>query len=64
MQQKVRQRFRELQEMDETDGSIPWYIVDAAGTIEEVQTEINGIVESTIEKIQSEEKEIGLLWKK
>ena len=63
MQQRVRTRFSELQEMDEADGTIPWYIVDAAQSIEDVQKDINTIVESTIEKVQSEDKPVNLLWK-
>jgi hypothetical protein len=49
--------------MDEEDGQIPWYIVNAAQSIEDVQKEINTIVETTVEKVQSEEKPVGLLWK-
>jgi len=64
MQQRVRQRFSELQDMDEKDGQIPWYVVNAAQSIEEVQKEINEIVENTVEKVQSEEQPVGLLWKK
>mmetsp|Transcript_7343 Transcript_7343/g.21347 ORF Transcript_7343/g.21347 Transcript_7343/m.21347 type:complete len:228 (+) Transcript_7343:1037-1720(+) len=63
MQQRVRQRFSELQGMDEADGQIPWYIVNAAQTIEEVQQEINAIVESTVEEVHSNELPVGLLWK-
>lgn len=63
MQQRVRKRFSELQGMDEQDGQIPWYIVNAAQSIEDVQKEINTIVENTVEKVQSEEKPVGLLWK-
>jgi dTMP kinase len=62
MQQRVRQRFRELQAMDEVDGQVPWYVVNAAQSIEEVQQEINQIVESTIDKVNAEEKPLGLLW--
>ena len=64
MQQRVRQRFSELQDMDEKDGQIPWFVVDAAQSIEEVQKEINEIVENTVTKVQSEEQPVGLLWKK
>eukprot|EP00536_Pseudo-nitzschia_multiseries_P002633 jgi/Psemu1/251860/estExt_Genewise1Plus.C_350097 len=63
MQQRVRQRFSELQGMDEADGQIPWYIVDAAQSIEDVQQEINSIVESTVEKVHGDELSVGLLWK-
>jgi dTMP kinase len=62
MQQRVRQKFRELQAMDEVDGQVPWYVVNAAQSIEEVQQEINQIVESTIDKVNAEEKPLGLLW--
>jgi len=64
MQQRVRKRFSQLQEMDESDGQIPWYVVNAAQTIEDVQTEINNIVEKTVEKVKREEVPVGLLWKK
>lgn len=60
---RVRQRFSELQGMDQRDDRIPWYIVNAAQSIEDVQKEINTIVENTIEKVQSEEKPLELLWK-
>ena len=63
MQQRVRKRFSQLQEMDENEGRIPWFVVNAAQTIEEVQKEINEIVEKTVEKVHSEEQPVGLLWK-
>jgi dTMP kinase len=63
MQQRVRTRFSELQAMDEKDGRIPWHIVNAAQSIEDVQTEINRIVESTVEAVQRDDKPVGLLWK-
>mmetsp|Transcript_9543 Transcript_9543/g.20028 ORF Transcript_9543/g.20028 Transcript_9543/m.20028 type:complete len:222 (+) Transcript_9543:1-666(+) len=63
MQQRVRQRFSELQYKDEQDGRIPWYVVNAAQSIEDVQMEINTIVNKTVEKVQNEEPPIGLLWK-
>jgi len=64
MQQRVRKRFSQLQEMDESDGQIPWYVVNAAQTIEDVQKEINNIVEKTVERVNREEVPVGLLWKK
>lgn len=70
MQKRVRQRFSELQRMDENDAdkstkpSFSWYVVDAAQTIADVQRDINQIVESTIEKIDREEIPIGVLWEK
>jgi len=63
MQLRVRERFRELQGTDDASGQIPWHIVNAAQTIEEVQKEINGIVEKTIQDVQENDKPVGLLWK-
>ena len=48
--------------MDEKDGQIPWYIVNAAQSIEDVQKEINEIVESTVDKVKNEE--LSVLWQK
>jgi dTMP kinase len=62
MQQRVRERFSQLQAMDERDGKVPWYVVDAAQSVEEVQREINDIVETTVEKIQRADTPLGLLW--
>jgi hypothetical protein len=62
MQQRVRERFSQLQAMDQRDGQVPWYMVDAAQSIEDVQNDINDIVEKTVHKIQSEKTPLGLLW--
>lgn len=62
MQIRVRQRFAELQKQDETDGEVPWHVVNAAQSIEDVQKEINTIVESTISKIE-EGSPLKSLWK-
>ena len=63
MQQRVRQRFSQLQAMDERQSeAVPWYVVNAAQSIEEVQKEINDIVEKTIEKVNAEERPLGILW--
>jgi LAS superfamily LD-carboxypeptidase LdcB len=62
MQQRVRQRFSQLQAMDERDGQVPWYVVNAAQSIEEVQKEIKSIVEKTVERVNSEERPLGILW--
>jgi hypothetical protein len=62
MQTRVRQRFTELQRQDEQEADkqrqVPWHIVNAARSIEQVQEEINEIVLSTLdhlEQIQAEE---------
>ena len=62
MQIRVRQRFAELQKQDEDAGQVPWHVVNAAQSIEEVQKEINNIVESTISKIDAESP-LKQLWK-
>jgi hypothetical protein len=62
MQQRVRRRFSQLQAMDEHDGQVPWYVVNAAQAVEEVQKEINEIVEKTVEKVHLQEQPLGLLW--
>lgn len=63
MQTRVRERFSELQKQDERDGQVPWHVVNAAGTIEEVQKQINSIVESTIDRVQKQEEQpVSRLW--
>jgi hypothetical protein len=69
MQTRVRQRFSQLQAHDERDGNVPWYIVNAAQSIDEVQGDINKIVEETIRHVTTTttsttkgEKPLGLLW--
>jgi hypothetical protein len=48
--------------MDDRDGQVPWYVVNAAQTVEEVQKEINDIVGKTIAKVQNEDRPLGILW--
>ncbi len=52
MQIRVRQRFAELQAMDEISEKVDWHVVDASQTIEEVQNDINQIVEETMKKVE------------
>lgn len=54
LQMRVRQRFAELQLMDEKDKIVPWHIVNAAQSIDEVQADINRIVEETIQRVSEE----------
>lgn len=51
LQKRVRQRFSELQEEDENQKRIPWYIVNAGQTIEDVQRDINEVVQNTLETV-------------
>lgn len=53
MQQRVRKRFEELQAMDEAGKRIPWHIVNAAQSVEQVQADINKIVESTMQSVNN-----------
>jgi hypothetical protein len=67
MQTRVRQQFSKLQAQDERQGLVPWHIVNAAQTIDDVQTEINAIVEQTIARVQQqqesvEEQPLQVLW--
>ncbi len=54
MQNRVRQRFSELQAQDKDGGQVTWHVVNAAQSIEEVQKEINEIVENTIDRIEGQ----------
>lgn len=62
MQVRVRQRFSQLQTQDEREGNVPWHIVNAAQSIEEVQAEINQIVERTVSQVNKEAKPLQVLW--
>eukprot|EP00978_Attheya_sp_CCMP212_P017343 scaffold46146_cov51-Attheya_sp.AAC.4 len=62
LQIRVRQRFAELQAMDEKEGQVPWHIVDASKSIEEVQTVINTIAENTLHQVHEENKPLYKMW--
>jgi len=61
MQLRVRRRFHELREGDEADGVVPWHVVDASRSIEEVQNDINRLVEDTLKRV-SEGRSLGRMW--
>lgn len=52
LQIRVRQRFAELQSLDEKSGRVPWHVVDASKSIEEVHQELISIVTNTIDRVQ------------
>lgn len=54
LQIRVRQRFAELQSIDEKHGRVPWHVVDASQSIEEVKEKLAAIVTDTIERVQSD----------
>ncbi|CAB9515036.1 Thymidylate kinase [Seminavis robusta] len=57
LQIRVRQRFQKLQQLDT---QVPWHVVSAAQSIEEVQADISKIVEKTM--AQAKHKKLGKLW--
>jgi dTMP kinase len=61
MQIRVRQRFADLQKMDEAAGNVPWHIVNAAQTVEEVTADIWTIVENVLEQVQKG-KVVNKMW--
>ena len=58
----MRQRFAELQSIDEKQGRVPWHVVDASQTIEEVKEKLAGIVTDTIKRVQSESAPVRRMW--
>ena len=55
MQQRVRKRFAELQQFDKIEGNgrVPWYIVDASQSVDDVHNEIQTIVNQTMELVDN-----------
>lgn len=51
LQIRVRKRFAELQAMDEVEGRIPWNVIDASQSIDQVQKDINKVVEETLHRV-------------
>lgn len=49
---RVRKRFAELQSIDEKHGRVPWHVVDASRSIDEVKEELVRIVGETMERVQ------------
>ena len=50
----MRKRFGELQSIDEKHGRVPWHVVDASQSIEEVKEKLVSIVSDTVQRVQSE----------
>jgi len=64
LQLRVRQQFETLEQLDKTSAAaagVPWHIVSAAQTIEQVQSDINAIVEKTLARVQNG-KALAKLW--
>jgi len=60
MQRRVRQRFAELQAADE--GRVPWNVVSATQSVEDVHADIWSIVLKTLETVQQQGKPLGKMW--
>lgn len=61
LQIRVRKRFAQLQEMDKKQGRVPWHIIDASKTVEEVTADIVSVVDATIKRVQ-EGKPLAKMW--
>jgi hypothetical protein len=61
MQLRVRDRFAQLQAIDEKHGLVPWYIIDASQPILEVENNIWTIVDE-IGKRVSQGKVVNKMW--
>jgi thymidylate kinase len=60
MQLRVRERFRTLQQMDETTMMIPWKIIDATKSMDEMEEDIWDIVQTTMDAMKYQP--INKLW--
>ena len=58
---RVRERFDQLEKLDKAEGRVPWHVISAAKSIEEVQADIWKIVEKTMEQVESG-KHLGKMW--
>ena len=58
---RVREQFRKLERLDKAEGRVPWHVLSAAKSIEEVQADIWSVVEKTLEQV-SNGKELGKMW--
>jgi hypothetical protein len=63
LQIRVRHRFAELQSIDEKHGRVPWYVVDASKSVDEVKEMVSGIVSSTIERVESGTAPLRRMWR-
>jgi dTMP kinase len=47
-QHLVKEKFMHMKQMDTADASIPWFVLDATKTIEQLQTEVESIADTII----------------
>lgn len=55
MQIRVRRRFEQLQAQDEANlvNGTPWYVIDAAQTVDKVHLDIQQIVQTTMTQVNN-----------
>jgi hypothetical protein len=61
LQLRVRERFDQLEKLDMAEGRVPWHVISAAQSIEEVQADIWKVVEKTMEQVKNG-KQLGKMW--
>ena len=61
-QKKVREQFMLLKSEDQASAAVPWHVVNAAQSIDEVHTEIKNIVDNVLASL--DDKPVGKLWVK
>jgi|TARA_B100000780_G_scaffold274079_1_gene238584 dTMP kinase len=59
-QRTVRKRFQELMETE--NSKVPWCVIDAARTIEEVEQDVHRHAEETIARVDEGALPVGTLW--
>lgn len=62
LQIRVRKRFAELQALDEEQGRVPWHVVDASQSIEDVTKELVSIVNETVERVGKGPSPLRRMW--
>lgn len=61
-QKKVREQFMLLKTEDQASAAVNWHVVNAAQSIEDVHSEIVGIVDGVLAQLG--DKPVGKLWLK
>ena len=51
LQERVRDRFSQLRHHDARDGIVPWHVVNANQTMDQVQDDINTIVQRVLDDL-------------
>jgi hypothetical protein len=63
LQLRVRKQFEKLEKLDRAEGRVPWHIVSAAQSVDDVRNDIWNIVQKTLAQVQSgTDTAVGKLW--